>query len=88
MSIPAYARSSCSEGGVAWTSLDDDEDLEEDFETPHTPICHIVRQEEGGQGELVAKQMEAFGGSPAWQLFAQVDIGEEELKTLEEIDPH
>ena len=32
--------------------------------------------------------MEACGGSLAWQLFAQVDISEEEPETLEEIDPH
>ena len=32
--------------------------------------------------------MEASGGSPAWQSFVQVDISEEEPKTLEEIDPH
>ena len=32
--------------------------------------------------------MEASGGSPVWQLFAQVDIGKEEPETLEEIDPH
>ena len=42
----------------------------------------------GGQGKLAAKQMEASSGSLAWQLFVQVDIGEEEPKTLEEIDPH
>ena len=34
------------------------------------------------------EQMEASGGSPTWQSFVQVDIGEEEPKTLEEIDPH
>ena len=32
--------------------------------------------------------METSGGSPAWQSFVQVDISEEEPKTLEEIDPH
>ena len=32
--------------------------------------------------------MEAFGGSPTWQSFAQVDIGEQEPETLEEIEPH
>ena len=37
VSIPAYARSSHSAGGVAQASLDDDEDWEEDFQTPHTP---------------------------------------------------
>ena len=49
--IPAYARSSHSAGGVAQALLDDDEDWEVDFQTPHTPIHHVVRQEEGGQGE-------------------------------------
>ena len=32
--------------------------------------------------------MEASRKSPAWWLFAQVDISKEEPKTLEEIDPH
>ena len=32
--------------------------------------------------------MEASRGSPAWQLFAKVDIGKEESETLEEINPH
>ena len=32
--------------------------------------------------------MEASGGSPIWQLFVQMDIGEEEPETLEEINPH
>ena len=62
MSVLAYAKSSHSERGVAWASLDDDEDWEEDFQTLHTPVCHMVRQEEGGQGELAAEQMEASGG--------------------------
>ena len=86
--VPAYARSSCSAGGMAQALLDDDEDWEEDFQTPHTPVCHMVRQEEGGQGKLDAERMEASGGSPAWRLIAKVDIGKEELETLEEIDPH
>ena len=32
--------------------------------------------------------MKASVGSLAWWLFARVDIGKEEPKTLEEIDPH
>ena len=32
--------------------------------------------------------MEDSRGSPAWWSFVQVDISEEEPKTLEEIDPH
>ena len=88
MSIPACAKSSCSAGGVAQALLDDDEDWEEDFQTPHTPIHCVVRREEGGQGEPVTKQMEASGGSPAWWLVALVDTGEEEPKTLEDINAH
>ena len=47
VSVPAYTRSSHSAGGVAQALLDDDEDWEEDFQTPHTPIHLVVRQEEG-----------------------------------------
>ena len=32
--------------------------------------------------------MGASGGSPTWQSFVQVDIGKQEPKTLEQIDPH
>ena len=48
----------------------------------------MVRQDGGGHGELAAERMDASGGSPAWQLFVQVDIGKEEPETLEEIDPY
>ena len=43
VSVPAYARSSHSAGGVAQALLDDDEDKEEDFQTPHTPVLCMVR---------------------------------------------
>ena len=46
----------------------------------------MVRQEEGGQGKPAAEQMEASGGSPAWQVMAHVDISKEEPETLAEID--
>ena len=86
VSILAYARSSCSAGGVAQVSLDDDEDGKEDFQTPHTPMCHVVRWEEGSQGEPAAEWMEASGGSPAWWFMAHMDISEGEPETLVEID--
>ena len=60
LSVSAYARSSCSAGGVAWASLSD----------PTHPLRHMVRQEEGGQGKLAAEQMDASMGSPAWWLVA------------------
>ena len=68
---------------MAWASLDDDEVGEDDFQT-RTPQY----RRGGGCGELATEQMEASRGSPAWQSFVQVDIGEEEPETLEEIDPH
>ena len=72
---------------MAWAPLDGDDEVgEDDFQTPHTPVCHVVGG--GSHGEPAKEQMEASGGSPTWQSFVQVDIGQEEPKTLEEIDPH
>ena len=55
MNVLAYARSSRSAGGVAQALLDDDEDWEKDFQTPHTPVHHVVRREEGSQGKPAAE---------------------------------
>ena len=70
VSILVYARSSHSAEGVVQVSLDDDKDWEENFQTPHTPVHHVV----------------ASGGSPAWWVMARMDFGEEEPETLAEID--
>ena len=43
INIPAYAQSSHSARGMARASLDYDEVGEDDFQTLHTPVCHIVR---------------------------------------------
>ena len=43
VNIPAYAQSSCSAGGMAQASLDDEKIGEDDFHTPHTPVCHVVK---------------------------------------------
>ena len=37
---------------------------------------------------VAMKRMEASGGSPTWQPFVHLDIGEEEPETLGNIDPH
>ena len=73
---------------MAKASLDDDEAWEDDFQTLHSQAHHIVRQDEGGHGELDAERMETSWESSTWQSFFQVDIGEEELETLEGINPH
>ena len=74
VNIPAYTWSSCSAGGMAQASLDDDEVGEDDFQTPHTPVCHVVRQDGGSHGEpaifnqkiaslaLIANEVHAVAG--------------------------
>ena len=55
VNILAYTWSSCSAGGMAQASLDDDEVGEDNFQIPHTPVCHVVRQDRGGCGEPAAE---------------------------------
>ena len=56
---------------------------------PHTPQYAVWLDKMGAaRGEPAMEQMEASRGSPAWWLCVQVDISEEESKTLEEINPH
>ena len=87
VNVLAYTLSIRSSGGMARASLDDEDTWEDDFQTPHSPVHHVVRQDGGGHGEPAAEGMEASGGSPSWQSFFWVDIGEEEPETLEDIDP-
>ena len=86
VNFPSHAWSSHSCRGMAQASLDDEDAWEDDFQTPHSPVHHIVRWEGGGCREPAAGRMEASRGSPSWQPCYQVDIGEEEA-TLESIDP-
>ena len=69
-----------------WTSLDDEDAMEDDFQTPHTPVHHVVWREDGSCGEPVDGRMEASRGCPGWQPGYQIDIGEEET-TLKTINP-
>ena len=64
--IPFHAWSSHSCGGMDWASLDDEDVWENDFQTQHTPVHHVVRWEDGSCGEPVAGRMEASRGSPGW----------------------
>ena len=40
---------------MARASLDDDEAGEDDFQTLHTPVHHVVRQDGGSHGELATE---------------------------------
>ena len=57
----------------------------DDFQTPHTPVHHVVWREDNSCRELANGRMESLRGSPGWRTGYQVDIGEEEA-TLETID--
>ena len=71
---------------MAQASLDDEDAWEDDFQTLHTPVHHVVWQDEGGHGEPAAERMEVSRGSPGWQPYYQVDIGEK-AEMLESIYP-
>ena len=88
VNVLSYAQSSHSCGGMAQASLDDEDMWEDDFQTLHMPVCHVVWWDGGGHGEPATERMEASRGSPNWQQYYQVDIGEEEVEMLESIDPN
>ena len=88
VNVPAYTHSNRSGRGMARASPDDEDTWEDDFQTTHTPVCCVVWQSGGGHGDPAAERMEASEGSPSWQSFFQVDVGEEEPEMLECIDPH
>ena len=48
VNVPTYAWSIHSGEGMARASLDQDEALEDDFQTQHTPVCHIMQWEDDG----------------------------------------
>ena len=85
VNVPPYARSSHSGEGTAWASLDQDEALEDDFQTQHMPI-HCVRQwEDNVCRSSAGGRLECPGGSPGQCTGYCIDISEEEM--LETVDP-
>ena len=88
VNVLAYAHSSRSSRGMAGVSLDDEDTWEDDFQTLHTPVRCVVWWDGGSHGELTAERVEVPRGSPSWQSYFQVDVGEEEAEMLESIDPH
>ena len=66
VNVPSYAQSSHSGGGMAQASLDDEDTWEDDFQTPHMPVHHVVREEDGSHEEPVDGRMDTSRGSPSW----------------------
>ena len=77
VNIPSYARSSHSGEGMGQASLDEDDMLEDDFQTLHTLVCCVVWQEDDGCRCPAKGRSESSRGSPGQQAEYQVDIGEE-----------
>ena len=88
VNVPSYARSSHSDGGMARASLDEEDAWEDDFQTLHMPVYCVVWRDGGGHGEPAAERIEPAEGSPSWQSYLQVDVGEQEAEMLESFDPH
>ena len=51
VNIPSYAWSSHSGGRMAQASLDEQDAWEDNVQTLHTPVCHIVQWDGGGRRE-------------------------------------
>ena len=66
VNISSHAWSSHSDRGMTQASLNDYDAWDDDFQTPHTPVHHIVQREDDGHGELADGRMESPRGSPGW----------------------
>ena len=86
VNIPSHAQSSHSGEGNAWASLDENDTLEDDFQTPHTLVHHVMRWEDDSRRCPAEGRPESSRGSPGQPTEYQVDIGEEG-DTLEMVDP-
>ena len=87
VNVPSYAQSSCSGRGMARAFLDEEDAWEDDFQTLHMLVHHVVQHDGGGRREPATERMEPAEGSPGWQSYFQVDVGKEEVEMLESIDP-
>ena len=63
---------------MAWASLDEDDAWEDDFQTPHTPVHHVMQWQDDDRRCPAEGRPEPSRGSPGQRTGYQVDIGEEE----------
>ena len=86
VNVSPHARSSHSGEGMALASLNQDEALEDNFQTQHMSVCHVTWWGYSGSGSLAMEGFECSGGSPGQWATYHLDISEEE-ETLETVDP-
>ena len=85
VNVPPHAQSSHSGKGMALASLDQDEGLEDDFQTQHMPVCRVRRRVDSGSGSSARGGLECSRGSLGQWAAYRIDICEEE-ETLETVD--
>ena len=83
--FPPHARSSHSGKGTTLASLNQDEVLEDDFQTQHTLVLCVKRRGDSGSGASAGGGPECSGGSPGQQAIYRLDIGEK--RRLETANP-
>ena len=86
VNIPPYTQFSHSGEGMARVLLDQDEALEDDFQTQQTPVHCIMQWEDDGHRCSAKGRLESSRGSLGQWTEYRVDIGEEE-EMLETVDP-
>ena len=86
VNVPPHIQSSHSGKGMAQASLNHDEALEDDFQTQHMPVRHIMQWEDTGHQSSAEGRVECSRGSPRQWTGYRVDISEEE-EMLETVDP-
>ena len=86
VNVPPHAQSSHSSEGMALALLDQDEVLEDDFQTQHMLVRCVRWWGDSGSGSLAGGGLECAGGSLGQWVTYCLDIGEEE-ETLETVDP-
>ena len=85
VNVSPHARSSHPSEGTALASLDQDEVLE-DFQTQHTPVCSVKRRGDSGSRASAGGGPECSRGSLGWWAVYHLDIGKEE-EMLKTVDP-
>ena len=86
VNVPSHAQSSHFSEGMAWASLNEDNVWEDDSQTLHTPVHHVMQQEDDGRRCPAKGRLESSRGSPGQQAEYQVDIGEDG-DMLDMVDP-
>ena len=67
VNVPTYTWYSHSGEGMARASLDQDEALEDDFQTQHTPVHCVMQREDDSHQSSAEGRLEHSGGSPGQQ---------------------